>query len=624
MSSPSRADARPVTSSASGDASAVPQKRARRRRDGSNPMRRVVGYLRPHALLVTLGIASLVIVTVAQLYSPQLMQRVIDDGLVAGDSGKIVAPLVLLVVFAALAGLFGYLQGYLAERVSQQIAFELRNALFARIESLSFSYHDRAQTGQLMTRLTSDVEQVRSFLGGGVLQLGSAAALLIGSLTILFFENWRLALVTVATVPAIGLVLGRFIKRVRPLFGEVQARLGGLNTVLQENLVGVRVVQAFAREKHEQGRYEKLNGQLLDANVKTVRGLAASFPLIWFISNLGVLAVVWIGGLEIIGNDLSYGQLVAFLRYLSLLMMPLMMLGMITGQLARAVVSADRVFEILDATSEVRDLPDARPLPAITGRVAFEDVSFRYAGAERDTLSHVSFVAEPGQTIAIMGQTGSGKSSIINLVPRFYDASEGRITIDGNDVREVTLTSLRAQIGIVLQDTTLMSGSLRDNIAYGRPSASDAEVEAAARAAQAHEFIEALPQGYRTLFGERGVGLSGGQRQRIAIARALMLDPKILILDDSTSAVDAETEYQLQQALDQLMQGRTAFVIAQRVSTVRDADLILLIDDGKIVARGTHDELLRDSALYGEIIDSQFGGAKGQAPDDATPAETTP
>jgi ATP-binding cassette subfamily B protein len=570
----------------------------------------MVGLLVPHAVLVGLGLLSLLVVAGAQLVSPQLIRFVIDEGLVAGNGAQLATPLLLLVLAAALAGVFGYIQGYLAERVSQDVAFDLRNRLFARIESLSFSYHDRAQTGQLMTRLTSDVEQVRAFLGQGVLQLLSAAVLLVGSLVILFLENWRRALVTVLTVPSMAVVLGRFVRRVRPLFGEVQARLGTLNTVLQENLVGVRVVQAFAREPYEAQRYERTNAALLSANVKTVRGLAASFPLIWFISNLGIAAVVWIGGLEIIGGDLSYGQLAAFMRYLSLLMMPLMMLGMITGQLARAVVSADRIFEILDATSDIRDAPDATVLPPVAGRVAFDGVSFRYAGAERDTLSDVSFVAEPGQTVAIMGQTGSGKSSIINLIPRFYDPVAGRVTIDGHDVRQVTLESLRRQIGIVLQDTTLMSGTLRDNIAYGRPDASDADIEAAARAAQAHDFIAAFPQGYQTLVGERGVGLSGGQRQRIAIARALLLDPRILILDDSTSAVDAETEYQLQQALDALMRGRTAFVIAQRISTVRDADLILLIDEGRIVARGTHDELLRDSALYGEILDSQFGRAE--------------
>lgn len=573
----------------------------------------MVGLLVPHAVLVGLGLLSLLVVAGAQLASPQLIRFVIDEGLIAGNGAQLATPLLLLVLAAALAGVFGYIQGYLAERVSQDVAFDLRNRLFARIESLSFSYHDRAQTGQLMTRLTSDVEQVRAFLGQGVLQLLSAAVLLVGSLVILFLENWRLALVTVLTVPSMAVVLGRFVRRVRPLFGEVQARLGTLNTVLQENLVGVRVVQAFAREPYEAQRYEQTNTALLSANVKTVRGLAASFPLIWFISNLGIAAVVWIGGLEIIGGTLSYGQLAAFMRYLALLMMPLMMLGMIIGQLARAVVSADRVFEILDAESDIHDAPNALPLPAVVGRVAFEGVRFRYAGAERDTLSDVSFVAEPGQTIAIMGQTGSGKSSIINLIPRFYDPVAGRVTIDGHDVRDVTLASLRRQIGIVLQDTTLMSGSLRDNIAYGRPDASDADIEAAARIAQAHDFIAALPQGYQTLVGERGVGLSGGQRQRIAIARALLLDPRILILDDSTSAVDAETEYQLQQALDALMRGRTAFIIAQRISTVRNADLILLIDQGRIVARGTHDELLRDSALYGEILDSQFA-----------PAEVTP
>ena len=581
---------------------------------------RALGYLRTHWLLATIATLSLIAVSVAQLFIPDFLKDIIDEAIVAHDVSALWHPMIMLVAFAGARGLFGFAQGYLSERVSQEVAFEMRNQLFAKIESLSFTYHDRAQTGQLMTRLTSDVEQVRTFVGQGVMQLLAAVVLLFGALSILFSINWRLAFITVLTVPAMVMVLGRFIRKVRPLFGEVQARLGALNTVLQENLVGVRVVQAFAREPHEAGRYEALNGQLLDANVKTVRGLAASFPLIFLISNLGTLAVIWIGGLEVIGTELSFGELFAFTSYLSLLIMPLMSLGMITGQLARAVVSADRVVEILDAHNEITDKPGAQPLPPVVGRVAFEDVTFRYAGGEQDVLSHVSFVAEPGQTIAILGQTGSGKSSIINLIPRFYDASGGRVTIDGHDVREVTLGSLRDQIGIVLQDTTLFGGSVRDNIAYGKTDASDAEVEAAARAAQAHGFIEAFPEGYRTIVGERGVGLSGGQRQRIAIARALLRDPKILILDDSTSAVDAETEYQLQQALDTLMHGRTSFVIAQRISTVRAADQILLIDRGKVVGRGTHDELLRDSALYGEILDSQFMSKDGSPRAASAPA----
>ncbi|HEX5688799.1 MAG TPA: ABC transporter ATP-binding protein, partial [Roseiflexaceae bacterium] len=370
---------------------------------------------------------------------------------------------------------------------------------------------------------------------------------------------------------------------------------------------------------------------------------------VFLIANLGTLAVIWLGGQQVIGGTLSIGELVAFNTYLTLLLMPIMMLGMIAAQISRAGVSAERIFEVLDTQSEVVDRPGAPPLANVRGRVAFEHVWFGYAltkderakiedgGAPKPDvrasngaapmmrpptddgfiLKDVSFVAEPGQTVAIMGQTGSGKSTIINLIPRFYDAVGGRVTIDGQDVRDVTLESLRDQIGIVLQDTTLFSGSIRDNIAYGRPDASDADVEAAARAAQAHDFIAGFPDGYATIVGERGIGLSGGQRQRIAIARALLRDPRILILDDSTSAVDAETEYQLQQALNRLMKGRTSFVIAQRISTVRSADLILLLDRGRIVAQGTHDELLRESALYGEIIDSQFGGDRMAEPADA-------
>jgi ATP-binding cassette subfamily B multidrug efflux pump len=342
--------------------------------------------------------------------------------------------------------------------------------------------------------------------------------------------------------------------------------------------------------------------------------MATSFPTIFLIANLGTVAVIWIGGYQVIGGGLSLGELVAFNTYLGLLIMPIMMLGFLSGQLSRAAVSAERIFEILDTESEIADRPDAIALPPGAGRVTFSDVSFRYAGGDHPVLDHVSFTAEPGQTVAIMGPTGSGKSTIINLIPRFYDVTGGCVLVDGRDVRTLTLASLRQQIGIVLQDTTLFGGTIRDNIAYGHPEASNAEVEAAARAAQAHDFIMRFSDGYATIVGERGVGLSGGQRQRLAIARALLTDPHILILDDSTSAVDAETEYQIQLAMNRLRRGRTVFIIAQRISTVRSADLILLLDQGRIVGQGSHEELLRDSALYGEIIDSQFGGDRMPEP----------
>ncbi len=608
-------------------------------------LKRSLGFLKPYWLITLGAFFSLVVTTAANLVSPQIIRMLLDNGIVARNMDALVWAALLLIGAALLRGLFSFTQGFWSEKSSQAAAYDVRNALFGKIQNLSFSYHDRAQTGQLMTRITSDVDQVRAFIGMGMLQMLSAIVTLVGSIVFLFSMNWQLALVTLVTVPAIAVVLGLFIRFVRPMFGIVQGYLGELNTVLQENLAGIRVVQAFAREPYEHERYTQANQNLLDANIRTVKAMSSNFPLIFFISSLGSLAVIWFGGHLVINQTLSLGELIAFNTYLSLLIMPLMQLGFISAQIARAGVSAERIFEILDAHSEVADQPGAQPLASIQGRVVFENVTFGYfvkakadvssqmsvvssqpieaqngtpqahaghgAAAKQESnliLKGISFMADPGLTVAIMGKTGSGKSTIINLIPRFYDVTSGRITIDGTDIRDVTLESLRSQIGIVLQDTTLFSGSIRDNIAYGRPDASDEDVFAAAHAAQAHDFISAMPDGYQTLIGERGVTLSGGQRQRVAIARAILRDPRILILDDSTSAVDAETEFLIQQALDKLMMGRTSFVIAQRISTVRSAGLILLLDNGRIAAMGTHEDLLASSALYGEIIDSQFGG----------------
>jgi ATP-binding cassette subfamily B protein len=454
--------------------------------------------------------------------------------------------------------------------------------------------------------MTSDVELVRTFIGNGLIQLVSAIILLIGTLVILFSMNWALTLILLVMFPAIGYIFVLFVKNVMPMSKEVQQKLGALNTVLQENLAGMRIVKAFARESYESERFYERNLDLLDSNIKLIRLFATFFPLIFLISNLGVVAVLAFGGWQAISGNLTLGQLVAFIGYLNYLLMPVFILGMLGAMLSRAEASSQRVFEVLDAESEVRDRPGALELPSVQGKVEFENVSFRYIGAESDVVSGLTFSAEPGQTIAILGQTGAGKSSIINLIPRFYDVTGGAVKIDGHDVREVTLDSLRKQIGIVLQETTLFSGTIHENIAYGRPDATLEEVTAAAKAAQAHDFIIEQADGYQTIVGERGIGLSGGQKQRIAIARALLLNPRILIMDDSTSAVDAETEYKIQQALDELMQGRTSFVIAQRISTVRNADKILVLEQGKLAAEGTHQELMQTSELYVEILETQF------------------
>ncbi len=567
---------------------------------------RALGYLRPYWRPAAGAFVSLLFVTVTNLVNPQILRLVVDQGISARNLEAILYTSLALLVVAVIRGIFSFTQGYWSEKASQGSAYDLRNTIFSQVENLSFSYHDKAQTGQLMTRVTSDVDQVRNFTGGSLLQLVNAVVMLFGSATILFLTNWRLALVALSIIPAIMVVFIFFFRTIGPRFRVVQQKLGNLNTVLQENLAGVRVVKAFGREPYELKRYRVSNDDLLKENLAVVRGTTLTFPLIFTIANLGTLAVIWFGGNEVIGGSLSVGELVAFNAYLGFLLMPVFVLGNTATLLTQSGASAKRVFEVIDAPIEVSDKPDAVALPKVQGQVAFEKVSFRYAGSENDTLEDISFEAAPGQTIAILGRTGSGKSSIINLIPRFYDATEGRVTIDGQDVRDVRLSSLRSQIGIVLQETTLFSGTIRENIAYGRPDATEAEIEAAARAAQAHDFVTGFPEGYATIVGERGVGLSGGQKQRIAIARALLFNPALLILDDSTSAVDSETEYQIQQALLQLMAGRTSFIIAQRLSTVRNADLILLLDKGRLVAKGTHQQLIIRNTLYCDVCESEL------------------
>jgi ATP-binding cassette, subfamily B, multidrug efflux pump len=613
------------------------------RQMNTRALRRTLSYLSRYGGLAFLPYIFLVVATLAQLMVPRMVRNIID-AVTRGVIAKSIVPRLesipqenlqqilnqlntnldglihdfnnaerflltaggAILIFAAMRGLFAFLQAYWAERNSQSLAFELRNALYAKIQSLSFSYHDRNQTGQLMIRATDDVEKVRLFIGQGLLLAVGALILLGGTLVILLTTNITLTLVVLPILP-IALVLFIFFGAIsQPLFDGVQRKLSVLNTILQENLAGIKVIKAFTREKSEQVNFKSAADNLLKQQMIVVRVFSFLFPVVFLVANLGQALVLYFGGQQMVANTLTLGEWQEFSLYLVYVFMPIAQLGIIITQLAQASASASRIFEILDAKSDVQDEPDAIPLPAVEGKVRFENVTFRYFGGGEPVLKDVDFEVEAGQTVALLGATGSGKSTIINLLPRFYDPSDGRITIDGYDLQDVTLESLRSQIGIVLQETTLFTGTIRDNIAFGRPDASLEEIIAAAKAAAAHEFIVSFPLGYDTPVGERGTTLSGGQRQRIAIARALLLDPHILILDDSTSSVDMATEAAIQTALDRLMRGRTSFVIAQRISTVMNADQILVLEHGKIAARGTHEELLESSEIYAEIYTSQL------------------
>ncbi len=515
---------------------------------------------------------------------------------------------IFLVVFGIVYGAFAFLQAYWAEKNSQAVAYDLRNDLFAKIQRLSFSYHDRNQTGQLMIRATDDVEKVRLFLGQGLIQLAGAFILLAGTLIIIFSTNVQLALVTIWILPVALVLFFVFGSLSRPLFTRVQQKLSILNTTLQENMAGIKVIKAFTREKSEQAKFKQQADQLMRQQITVSRVFAFLIPVIFLVANLGQATTLYAGGIQIIHGTLTVGDWQEFSLYLIFMFLPIAQFGFIITQFSQASASATRIFEILDAKSDVTDKPDAASLPIVEGRIKFENVTFRYFGGGDPVLKNVSFETEPGQVVALLGATGSGKTTIINLLPRFYDPTEGCITIDGHDLRDLSLQSLRAQIGIVLQETTLFLGTIRDNIAFGKTDATDADIIAAARAAAAHDFIMEFPDGYDTRVGERGTTLSGGQKQRIAIARALLLSPHILILDDLTSSVDLSTEAQIQEALDRLMKGRTSFVIAQRISTVMSADLILVLDKGEVVARGKHKDLMEESEIYAEIYNSQLVG----------------
>ncbi len=566
---------------------------------------RCLGYLRPYWRLTSSAYAVLLAINGLALVIPQFIRWIVDRGIRGQETHLLGWSVLALLGLTLIKGGLSFLQGKWVEVASQSVAYDLRNAIHRKLAALSFSYHDRTETGQLLSRAVQDVERIRFLTGRALLRIAEGGTLLLGTAVMLLAMNPRLALLALAALPLLAYRALAFGRHFRPLSLAIQQQLAVLTTRLEQNLRGARVVKAFAQEEAEIAHFDRENHRWFDLAAQAARLQALNLPMMDLIANVGTISIIWYGGQLVIRGDLTLGELVAFSTYLAQLVQPVRRLGFIVSAIAQAAAAGERIFEILDAVSEVRDAPDAKPLPPVAGHVRFEKVSFAYFGRHL-VLREVSFEAMPGRVIALLGATGSGKSTIINLIPRFYDAASGRITVDGYDISRVTLNSLRDQVGIVLQETTLFASTIRENIAFGRPGATDQEILAAAQAAQAHEFIVKMPQGYDTLVGERGVTLSGGQKQRVAIARALLKDPRILILDDATSSVDTETEQLIQKALERLMHGRTSFVIAQRLSTVRMADLVLVLEKGRIVAQGTHKELLRTSGLYAEIYYRQL------------------
>jgi ATP-binding cassette subfamily B multidrug efflux pump len=566
-------------------------------------------FIHPYIWHSVLALIMLTVVVFTDLAIPRLIERIIDQGIAPKNLNVVLNTTFLMLGLTVLSALLAIGNNLLSVRVGEGYGRDLREALYLKIQSFSFGNLDRMKTGQLMVRLTSDIMMmeriVRIFI-----RIGTRAPLLmIGSILLMISTSPDLALTIFPLLLVTAIIIIAFISRTQPLYLAVQRRLDGLNTVLQENIAGVRVVKAFTRTDYETQRFSENNSQYAERAIRVMQFYALLNPTLSLMINMGIVLVIWIGGLQSIRGGLSLGQIVAFTNYLLTTMTPLVIMSNLAQTLAAANASAERINEILEIQPDNLTPLDAISLPEHpAGRVTFEEVCFSYDGDRSEpVLQDINLVAEPGETVAILGSTGSGKTTLVNLIPRFYDVTCGRVAIDGVDVRQIQPESLLAHVGIALQETVLFSGTVRDNIRYGRPDAGQEEVIAAAKAAQAHDFILALPDQYDTHVEQRGVNLSGGQKQRIAIARALLVQPKILILDDSTSSVDVETETKIQDALGKIMLGRTSFIVAQRISTVLNADKVIVLDHGRLVAMGTHETLMQTSSIYQEIYESQLG-----------------
>jgi len=572
---------------------------------------RLTQYLKPYKKEAYLSLLLLTAVVFLDLSIPRLIQRIIDQGIAQNDLQTIFKTGALMLMLSFLGMISSIGNNTFSVQAAEGFARDLREALFIKIQSFSYGNLDRNKTGNLIVRLTSDIMVLSQTFRMSLRIVTRAPLLMIGSITLMFTTNARLSMTILPLLLITLIIVGLLAFKLGPIFIQIQKKLDNLNTVLQENISGVRVVKAFVRRKHEERRFEVVNKEFTDVNIKTLSILSVLFPFMMILVNVGILIVLWFGGVQAIEGNLSVGEVVAFINYLSTTIVPLLTMGMFGNVVASGMASAERVCEVLDDDPEIKppNSPVLLKSNQIKGRVEFQRVGFYYnTHCEEKVLNDINFSALPGQTVAILGATGSGKTTLVNLIPRFYDATEGHVLIDGIDVRDLSQEDLLSQISVTPQETILFSGTVRENIAYGIPRAEYFEIENAAKVAQAHDFIMELPDGYNTHIAARGVNLSGGQKQRIAIARAIILKPRILILDDSTSSVDIETENKIQAALEKYLGGQsTVFLVAQRISTVLNADKILVIDKGTIAAEGTHAELMKKSPIYKEIYDSQLG-----------------
>ncbi|MCF2601313.1 MAG: lipid A export permease/ATP-binding protein MsbA [Veillonellaceae bacterium] len=566
---------------------------------------RLLAYIKPYTRRLALAVVCIIMAAGANLYLPWIIKDMIDDVLMSKDMVmlNLIAAGILVVMFTR--GVFYYGQSYLVSYVGQRVIIDVRSVLFRKFQRMPLSYYDKQQTGTVMSYITNDVAVMQSAIVDNLIELVTEGSILIGSLAMMIYLDWKLSLLTLMTIPLVGFAMKIFGRKLKRSSTVIQERVAEITSLLQESISAIRVVKSFVRESYEIKRFEEQNWRNFQAAMKNVKLSSLLTPTVEFLAAIAVTFIVWFGGYEVVNEVITAGELVAFLTYAVNLANPVKRLSRVYAAIQKAMAAAERVFDIMDLDEKITDVPGAKPLPPIKGKVEFKDITFSYKEGQ-PALQHISLKAEPGQMIALVGPSGSGKSTIANLIPRFYDVDSGVITIDDHDIRQVTADSLREQIGLVPQETMLFSTSVMENIRYGRLEATDEEVIEAAKAANAEEFIKELPEGYDTKLGERGLNLSGGQRQRLAIARAILKNPRVLILDEATSALDTESEKIVQDALDNLMVGRTSFVIAHRLSTIFNADQIFVVENGHLREHGTHEELLAAGGLYSNLYNIQF------------------